>query len=202
MGLDSKKGSQARYRACWVVVRQTVLDAQRNAQHSILYAHEQLERRWLSPGRHRLCGSPQHVKRSSRNAARLNHLFYRDLAEVILRSSIFSRSYWSRPGRVIKMEWALTFVALMCSPGDRLIDLSAKLPHAVKSVDLLVSIEPFYARLYIYQPGFPDSSQGCCRNQLSSVLKLPVIDGRWCLRQSQPQMKWKIQIIARPDAAV
>ena len=101
-----------------------------------------------------------------------------------------------------QMEWALTFAALMCNPGDRLIDLSAKLPRAVKSVDVLISVEPFYTRLYVYQPGFPDSSKPCCRNQHSALLQLPVIDGRWCLRQSQPQMKWKLQIIARPDIAV
>jgi len=33
------------------------------------------------------------------------------------------------------------------------------------------------------------------------VLKLPVIDGQFCIRQSQAHMKWKLQIIDRPDAA-
>ncbi len=99
------------------------------------------------------------------------------------------------------MVLALTLIALACSPGDRLLDLSGKLPHALKTIDVLVSVEPFYARLYVYQPGFPDSSQSCCRNQPSSVLKLPVIDGRFCIKQSQPKMKWKLQIIGRPDEA-
>lgn len=99
------------------------------------------------------------------------------------------------------MYWALALVTLACNPGDRLIDLSGKIPRAIKTVDLLISVEPFYTRLYVYQPGFPDSTQSCCRNQPSSVLKLPVIDGRFCVRQSQPQMKWKLQIIGRPDDA-
>lgn len=98
----------------------------------------------------------------------------------------------------------LTFalIALACNPGDRLIDLSGKLPRAIKTVDLLISVEPFYARLYVYQPGFPDSSQGCCRNQPSSILKLPVIDGRFCVKQSQPRMKWRVQVIARPEESI
>ncbi|MBR0995645.1 hypothetical protein JQ580_33570 [Bradyrhizobium japonicum] len=83
-----------------------------------------------------------------------------------------------------------------------MIDLSGKLPGSIKSIGLLVSVEPFYARVYIYQPGFPDSSQSCCRNMPNSVLELPVIDGRFCVRQSQPRMKWKLQIISRPNEVV
>ncbi|WP_024341570.1 hypothetical protein [Bradyrhizobium japonicum] len=87
---------------------------------------------------------------------------------------------------------------LACIPGDRLIDLRDKLPRTVRTIDLLVSVEPFYARLYVYQPGFPASAQSCCRNLPNSVLKLPVIDGRFCIRQSQPKMKWKMQVLGRP----
>ena len=91
---------------------------------------------------------------------------------------------------------ALAFIALSCNPGDRLIDLSDKIPRTIKTIDLLISVEPFYTRLYVYQPGFPDSTQSCCRNMPSSVLKLPVIDGRFCVRQSQPR-NWKLEIIGR-----
>ncbi|WP_143198324.1 hypothetical protein [Bradyrhizobium sp. AS23.2] len=97
---------------------------------------------------------------------------------------------------------AFALIALACNPGDRLIDLGGKIPRAIKTIDLLISVEPSYARLYVYQPGFPGSIQGCCRNLPSSVLKLPVIDGRFCIRQSQPQMKWKVQVIARPEDAI
>lgn len=100
------------------------------------------------------------------------------------------------------MVLALTLIALACNPGDRLLDLSGKLPRAIKSIEILVSVEPLYTRVYVYQPGFPESSQSCCRNQANSVLKLPVIDGRFCIKQSQPQMKWKLQIIGRPDEPV
>ncbi|WP_156526816.1 hypothetical protein [Bradyrhizobium sp.] len=100
------------------------------------------------------------------------------------------------------MVLALTLIALACNPGDRLLDLSAKLPRGIKTIDILISVEPFYTRLYLYQPGFPDSSQSCCRNQSSSVLKLPVIDGRFCIKQSQPQMRWKLRIIGRPEEEI
>ena len=50
------------------------------------------------------------------------------------------------------MEWFLVAAALACNPGDRLIDLSSKIPRGLKSMDFVVSVEPFYARFYIYQP--------------------------------------------------
>jgi len=76
------------------------------------------------------------------------------------------------------MTFALVLIAIACNPGDRLIDLSGKLPASLKTVDLLISVEPFYARLYVYQPGFPDSTQSCCRNLPSSVVTLEIEDYR------------------------
>jgi hypothetical protein len=60
------------------------------------------------------------------------------------------------------MEKLLLVIALACLPGDRLIDLSSKIPCRVRSMDFVVSLEPFYTRFYICQPGFPDSFQHCC----------------------------------------
>jgi hypothetical protein len=97
------------------------------------------------------------------------------------------------------MEKLLIVIALACLPGDRLIDLSSKLPHGIRSMDFVVSLEPFYTRFYIYQPGFPDSLQQCCGGKPSGVLRLPIIDGRFCVRQSQPQMKWTVRALLRPD---
>ena len=71
------------------------------------------------------------------------------------------------------MEPLLLVVALACQPGDRLIDLSGKLPRGLQYMDLIVSVEPFYTRVYIYQLGYPDSLQRCCRNKPTSVLRVP-----------------------------
>jgi len=98
------------------------------------------------------------------------------------------------------MQWLLVIAAtLTCTPGDRLIDLSTKIPPGIKSLDLVVTVEPYYTRFYIYQPGFPESTQHCCGNKPSSVIKVPIVDGRFCVRQSQPQMKWHIRALLRPD---
>jgi hypothetical protein len=87
-----------------------------------------------------------------------------------------------------------------CMPtGDRLIDLSGKIPRGVQYIDFVVSVEPFYTRLYMYQLGYPDSLQQCCSNKATSVLRVPVGAGRFCVRQSQPQMKWHMRALARPD---
>jgi len=97
------------------------------------------------------------------------------------------------------MQWLLIAAALACNPGDRLVDLRDRIPRGLQSLDLVVTVEPFYARFYIYQPGFPDSIQHCCGNKRTSVIKVPVVDGRFCVRQSQPQMKWTVRGLLRPD---
>jgi hypothetical protein len=97
------------------------------------------------------------------------------------------------------MEKLLLVAALACQPGDRLIDLGKKIPRSVRSMDFVVSLEPFYTRFYIYQPGFPDSIQQCCSGKPTAVLRIPVVDGRYCVRQSQPQMKWTVRALLKPD---
>jgi hypothetical protein len=97
------------------------------------------------------------------------------------------------------MEKLLLVAALACQTGDRLIDLSGKLPRNLQFMDFVVSVEPFYTRFYIYQFGFPDSFQQCCSNKATSVLRVPIGNGRFCIRQSQPQMKWRVRALLRPD---
>jgi hypothetical protein len=97
------------------------------------------------------------------------------------------------------MEKLLLIAALACRPGEQLVDLSSKIPHGLQYVDFVVSVKPFYARFYIYQLGFPDSFQQCCSNKSASVLRVPVGEGRFCVRQSQPQMKWHARALLTPD---
>jgi hypothetical protein len=97
------------------------------------------------------------------------------------------------------MEKLLLLAALACGPGDQLVDFRSKIPPRLKFVDLIVSVEPFYTRFYIYQPGYADSIQQCCSGKPSGVLRVPVIDGRYCIRRSQPQMKWNVRAVLRPD---
>ena len=97
------------------------------------------------------------------------------------------------------MEILILVAALGCQAGERLIDWSAKLPQRVQYMDLVVTIEPFYARIYIYQLGYPDSMQQCCNNKRTSVMRVPVGAGRFCVRQSQAQMKWQARALLRPD---
>ena len=91
------------------------------------------------------------------------------------------------------MNSLLLLIALTCQPGERLLDLSGKLPSNLRFLDVVVSVEPFYARVYIYEAGFPDSFQQCCDNKRVSVLRLPIGSGKFCVRQSQPRMTWKIR---------
>ena len=97
------------------------------------------------------------------------------------------------------MEKLLIVAALVCQPGERLIDLTGKLPRGLQFMDIVVSVEPFYARLYIYQLGFPDSFQQCCSNKPTSVLRVPIGTGRFCIRQIQPKMKWRVRALLKPD---
>jgi hypothetical protein len=106
---------------------------------------------------------------------------------------------WMVPSPEVSMEKLLLIAALSCQAGDRLVDLSGKLPRGLQYMDFVVSLEPFYTRIYIYQLGYPDSSQQCCSNKPTSVLRVPIGAGRFCVRQSQPQMKWRLRAIAKPD---
>jgi hypothetical protein len=102
-------------------------------------------------------------------------------------------------GYAVAMNWLLITAALACNPGDRLVDLRDKIPRGMNSIYLVVTVDPFYSRFYIYQPGFPDSVQHCGGNRPTSVIKVPVVDGRYCIRQSQPQMKWTVRAMFVPD---
>ncbi len=93
----------------------------------------------------------------------------------------------------------LLMAALACMPGERLIDLNGKLPRGLQYLDLVISVEPFYTRFYIYPLGFPDRFEQCCSNKPTSVVRVPVGEGRFCIRQSQPQMKWRARVLLRPE---
>jgi hypothetical protein len=61
----------------------------------------------------------------------------------------------------VGMNSLLIMAALACNPCDHLVDLRDKIPRDLNSIDLVVTVEPFYARFYICQPGFPDSGNKC-----------------------------------------
>jgi hypothetical protein len=123
---------------------------------------------------------------------------------VIVPDRIAARRLWAvfcsaRNGLLCWNELAPDHGRLACDSGDLLVDLRDKIPRGLNSIDLMVTVEPFYARFYIYQPGFPESLQHCWCNKPSSIIKVPVVDGRFCIRQSQPRMKWTVRALFRPD---
>ncbi|QND70423.1 hypothetical protein [Tardiphaga robiniae] len=96
----------------------------------------------------------------------------------------------------------LIIAALACLPNHRMVDIADKLPPHIPYVDIVVSVEPFYARFYIYPVGLPEDSQQCCGNKASSVLRLTVGNGKFCIRQSQPNMKWQVRGLATPGISL
>ncbi|EAQ33845.1 hypothetical protein NB311A_19976 [Nitrobacter sp. Nb-311A] len=100
------------------------------------------------------------------------------------------------------MKMLILVAALACGSGDRLMDLRDKIPLGLKYIDLIVSMNPYYARFYIYQPGYPDSLQQCCSGRASGVLRVPVMDGRFCIRQSQRQMSWNVRVVLNPGREI
>ena len=89
---------------------------------------------------------------------------------------------------------------LACQPGHRLVDWSHRISRGTCLADILVSVEPFYTRLSIYQPGHFETVQRCCNGRQASVMHVPIEDGRLCLAQSQPQMKWSLRLSFNPGA--
>jgi hypothetical protein len=45
----------------------------------------------------------------------------------------------------VPTNWLL-ITAVSCNSGDRLVDLRDKIPRGLHSIDLMVTVEPFYAR--------------------------------------------------------
>ena len=92
------------------------------------------------------------------------------------------------------MHKLLIAALLCCQPGDRLVDWGGRFPSGTHVAALLVTVKPFYARLWIYQPGRPDTIQRCCNDKPASVMRIPISDGKFCIGQSQPQMKWTLKL--------
>jgi hypothetical protein len=97
------------------------------------------------------------------------------------------------------MEKLLIAAMLACHPGDRLVDWSGKFPQGLHVADFVVTVNPIYSRFLIYKPGYPESIQRCCNNKPTSVIRMAVGDGRFCIGQSQLQMKWTARVLLRPD---
>lgn len=96
------------------------------------------------------------------------------------------------------MEKILIAALLACQAGHRLIDWSNRVPPGIRLADVFVTVEPFYTRLLIYQPGHPEDAQRCCNGKQASVMRVPVENGRFCIAQSQPQMKWTLRLTFKP----
>jgi hypothetical protein len=79
-----------------------------------------------------------------------------------------------------------------------LIDWSSKIPNGTLLADILVTVDPFYTRLSIYQPGHFDTVQRCCNGRPVSVMRVPIENGRFCIAQSQAQMKWTLRLSLKP----
>ena len=100
------------------------------------------------------------------------------------------------------MDKLVILAALICQSGDRLMDISAKIPRGSHYLDIVISVKPFYSRIYIYEIGFPESIQQCCGNKPTSVLRVPLASGRFCIRQSQAGMEWEMRALLKPDVAL
>lgn len=100
------------------------------------------------------------------------------------------------------MAHLLLMAALACGSGERLLDLRGKVPLTLKMLDLVISVSPFYSRIYIYPLGSPDDFEPCCGNKPTSILRLPIGNAQFCIRQSQPQMKWQIRGLLQPEISL
>ena len=97
------------------------------------------------------------------------------------------------------MEKVLIAALLACQPGHRLVDGSDRISHGTFSADILVTVEPLYARLLIYPAGHFEAVQRCCRGRQVAVMHVSIENGRFCIGQSQPQMKWTLRLSLRPS---
>ena len=97
------------------------------------------------------------------------------------------------------MKILLAAIALACRPGFALVDWSSRIPPSLAVVDVVITLSPFYSRVIIYPQQSPAELQRCCDNRTTSVIRLPVGNGKFCVGQSQSGMKWKMRVFLKPD---
>jgi len=100
------------------------------------------------------------------------------------------------------LEKLFIAAALVCQPGDRLVDWSDRLPAGTYAAEFTVTVNPFYTRVLIYRPGHPEETQRCCGSRPISTVRVPITDGRFCVGRSQPQMTFTLRLAVRPDLAL
>ncbi len=93
----------------------------------------------------------------------------------------------------------LIAAALACQSGFALVDWSDRFSAGLKYADVVITLSPFYSRVLIYPQESPRELQRCCGNKTTSVLRLPVGNGKYCIMASQPGMKWKMRVFLKPD---
>lgn len=84
---------------------------------------------------------------------------------------------------------------MACATGFQLVDWSQRISHDYSIVSFVINVEPFYSRVTIYPLDLPDERLPCCGNKPTSVITLPRGSGKFCIRQSQPNMKWKMRVV-------
>jgi hypothetical protein len=100
------------------------------------------------------------------------------------------------------MDKILIAAVLACQSGHQLVDWSDRIPPGIQLADVVVTVEPFYARLLIYRPGHPDTMQRCCNGKQASVVRVAIEDGRFCIGQSRMQMKWSLRLMFKPGISL
>jgi hypothetical protein len=96
---------------------------------------------------------------------------------------------------------SLLVAALACHPGFTIVDWSPRIPPGLAIIDVVITVAPFYSRLIIYPQQDPENLQRCCNNKPASVIRLPVGNGKFCVSQSHPGMKWKMRVFLKPEVA-
>lgn len=100
------------------------------------------------------------------------------------------------------MYKVLLIATLVCKPGDQFVDWSESIPSTAKTLDLVITVEPFYSRFYIYPVGHAENIQPCCGNKRTSIIEVLAESRRFGIRQSQPNMKWSVRVMLKPSTGI
>jgi hypothetical protein len=110
---------------------------------------------------------------------------------MILISMIEARSFKNIPqASIVFAKWHRIRV------NKNFVKLSLERPRVCKFGLKLIKNPVYIIWCHV---DYPESIQHCCNNEPTSVIRVPVGEGRFCIRQSQPQMKWHARALLKPD---
>jgi hypothetical protein len=77
--------------------------------------------------------------------------------------------------------------ALLCEPGDFMVDFTSRALAGTNSADLVVQVLPLGAYVIVCPPGRLQDGKRCCGGKPNLLMTMPMPDRKLCVRQGSTE---------------